>query len=150
MSGRHLSSCIKDDVLISYHVFIPWCGGGTLQSPSWLPVVTHMSVGLGGLWRSSCRLFIHASSSGILRLIKVSLFELKGFLKTQTVMDSRFHASPVGGRVLQRPLHRRLVEGERRPVLQLDGCGLEGEGVGVGRSAGQRDQGRRRPQLQLG
>lgn len=46
----------------------------TLQRPSWLPEVTHMSIcpfsgvrlAVGGLWRFFCRFFIHVSSSGIL------------------------------------------------------------------------------------
>lgn len=63
--------------------------------------------------------------------------------------DSRLRLSPTRGGVLQGPLHRRRVEGDRLSVRHRDGRRLEGEGVGVRRSSGQRDQGRGRPHLQL-
>lgn len=65
------------------------------------------------------------------------------------LQDSCLGPSPAGGRVLQSPFHGRLIEGDRLSILNLNGCRLEGEGVGVGRSPRQRDQGRRRTLLQL-
>lgn len=62
----------------------------------------------------------------------------------------RLGLSPVRGRVLQSPLHRHLIEGDRLSILHLDGRRQEGESVGVGRSSRQRDQGRGWPLLQLG
>lgn len=59
-------------------------------------------------------------------------------------------SSPIRGRILQRPLHRHLIESDILSVLQLDGRRAEGEGVGVGGSSCQRDQGWRRALLQLG
>lgn len=65
------------------------------------------------------------------------------------LQDSCLCPSPAGGRVLQGPLHGRLIEGDRLSILNINGCRLEGEGVGVGCSPRQRDQGRRWTLLQL-
>lgn len=65
------------------------------------------------------------------------------------IMNLCLYRSPIRGGVLQSPLHRCLIKGDRLSVLHLDGRRLEGEGVWVWRSSCQRYQGRRRPLLQL-
>lgn len=133
----------------------------TLQSPSWLPVVTHMSIcpfsglrlAVGGLWRFFCRFFIHASSSGILdesRKTVLSSSSSRFYMKRFIVTASHWGLLPTGSRVLQGPLHRRFTESNLLPILQLNGGWPEGECVGVGGSSCQRDEGGRRALLQLG